>query len=378
MWGRSVQVFALDSTTAGDDRQRRSPMRGAVLTHAPSPCWRLVPRRSAPHRPFPGLKALLSPVRRYRPFCAPAAKALSHRLFEQFGIIGSIERHAQHHGDAEDGAERIGDTPAGDIRCAAMNRFVERLSAPEPVDSDQARPTAACRASPTPSPRNRTECRRRYFRSPSRRIARAARTICIAALSTYRWLSSTSENAAACRADHFLAPQHAGFEDIRLVDRANPSFSGARQFEGCLRYPPNLISRVLLGVETAALPVGERLDAARLAEVDAAGELTNDDEVDTAEHVGFERSRFGQSRIGDDRSKICEEIVFAAQAEASSPPCARPPEPPLSPARRWRPKESRRLRPSHRRCQEGAPSRSPGTESARIALRAAPPEGFAL
>ena len=85
--------------------------------------------------------------------------------------------------------------------------------------------------------------------------------------------------------DDFLAPQHAGLEHIGLVDRTDPALSRARQLEGCPRHAANLVGGVLLGVETAALPVGKRFDAARLAEIDAAGEFADDDEVDIFEHA---------------------------------------------------------------------------------------------
>src|SRR5207244_13414622 len=92
----------------------------------------------------------------------------------------------------------------------------------------------------------------------------------------------------------FLAPQHAGFEYIGLVDRANLVPSRPRQLKRGTRDTANLISRILLGVEATALPVGERLDAARLAEINPAGQFANDDEVDVPQHAGLERRRIRQ------------------------------------------------------------------------------------
>ncbi len=74
----------------------------------------------------------------------------------------------------------------------------------------------------------------------------------------------------------------------------------------------------MLGVETATLPVGKRFDAARLSEIDAAGQLPNDDEVDPPEHAGLERCRIGQSRIGDNGPQVGVKIVFAAQRQQAS------------------------------------------------------------
>ena len=115
--------------------------------------------------------------------------------------------------------------------------------------------------------------------------------------------------------DDFLAPQHAGLEHVGLVDRTDLVPSRPRQLESGTRDAANLIGGVLLGVEAAALPVGERLDAARLAEINAAGQFADDDEIDVPEHAGLERRRIRQRRMGDDRPEIGVEIVFAAQAE---------------------------------------------------------------
>src|ERR1700682_4556973 len=98
------------------------------------------------------------------------------------------------------------------------------------------------------------------------------------------------------QSDDFLAPQHAGFKNIRLVHRTYPALPCAREFESRPRHAADLIGGVLLGVETATLPVGKRFDAARFSKIDAAGQLPNDDEVDPPEHTGLERCRIGQSR----------------------------------------------------------------------------------
>src|SRR6202171_4332558 len=98
------------------------------------------------------------------------------------------------------------------------------------------------------------------------------------------------------QSDDFLAPQHTGFQNIRLVHRTYPTLPRTRQFESGPRDAAYLIGGVLLGVETATLPIGQRFDAARFSEIDAAGQLPNDDEIDPPEHTGLERCRIGQSR----------------------------------------------------------------------------------
>src|SRR5689334_9629084 len=87
------------------------------------------------------------------------------------------------------------------------------------------------------------------------------------------------------QSDHLLAPEHAGLQHIGLVHRANLVAARARQLEGRPRDAADLVRGVLLGVETATLPVCKRFDAARLAGIDAAGEFPDDDEVDAMEHM---------------------------------------------------------------------------------------------
>src|SRR5690242_21777917 len=84
--------------------------------------------------------------------------------------------------------------------------------------------------------------------------------------------------------DHLFAPQNTAFQYIGLVDRANLVPPRSRQLEGSTRDSTNLVCRVLLGVEPAALPVGQRLDAARFTKIDAAREFADDDEVHVSEN----------------------------------------------------------------------------------------------
>jgi hypothetical protein len=115
-----------------------------------------------------------------------------------------------------------------------------------------------------------------------------------------------------------LTPKHAGLQHIRLVHGTDLPFSRAGQFESGPRHAANLIGGVLLGVEAAALPIGERFDAPRFSEIDAAGKFADDDEVDIPEHTGLERRRIGQSRVGDDGPEVGVKIVFTAQRQQAS------------------------------------------------------------
>src|SRR6185312_6982779 len=50
-------------------------------------------------------------------------------LVDQVGVVGEGEGIAQHHGDAEEGGERIRQVLAGDIRGRAVHRLVEGAAA---------------------------------------------------------------------------------------------------------------------------------------------------------------------------------------------------------------------------------------------------------
>src|SRR6266481_5407093 len=87
------------------------------------------------------------------------------------------------------------------------------------------------------------------------------------------------------QSDNFFTPYHTGLKHIGLVHRTDLVPASTRQFERRLRHAANLVGGVLLGIETAPLPIGERLDAARLAEIDAAGQFANDVKVDAFQHM---------------------------------------------------------------------------------------------
>ena len=110
-----------------------------------------------------------------------------------------------------------------------------------------------------------------------------ARTSCIAALSTYMWSSATSGYWACDLGDDVL-PELEGLEHVGLVDAGQPLAALARRLEGDVGDALDLRARVahrvegLLGAGEGA--VGRAAPAARLAEVDVAGELADDQDVE--------------------------------------------------------------------------------------------------
>ena len=123
------------------------------------------------------------------------------------------------------------------------------------------------------------------------------RTSCMAQLSAYMCVSSTSGTRRRAACLHLLAPQHAGLHHVGLLDRAHLVAALARQLEGDARrrgrsrrsYRPACRRR-------ARLPSGSGLDAARLAEIDAAGQLAHDHDVEARARSRASASRHRPAR----------------------------------------------------------------------------------
>ena len=112
-----------------------------------------------------------------------------------------------------------------------------------------------------------------------------------------------------------LAPEQARLHHIGLLHAGDVVPALARQLERHARDALDLARGIALGVEPALLAVGQRLDAARLAEIDAAGALAHDHQVKAAHHVGLQRRGIDQ-RIEHDRGpQIGEQVEFLAQPQ---------------------------------------------------------------
>ena len=80
-----------------------------------------------------------------------------------------------------------------------------------------------------------------------------------------------------------LAPQPRRLEDVRLVDGSEPPSSLSRQPGGDAHHAPHLVC----GVDAQ---IGGTVSvAALLAEVEAAGELADDHQIDVAQHFRLHR-----------------------------------------------------------------------------------------
>ena len=117
-----------------------------------------------------------------------------------------------------------------------------------------------------------------------------ARISCIAAASTNRCVSSTSGYSLADARDD-VAPELHRLEHVGLVDRAHLAPARARGAERDVRDALDLGLRVAHRVERLARAAGVGADAARLAEVDVAGQLAQDHEVEARRRPRASASR---------------------------------------------------------------------------------------
>ena len=92
-------------------------------------------------------------------------------------------------------------------------------------------------------------------------------------------------------------------------------FLRARQLEGDARDAFDLVGVVNLGVDGALLAVAEVSDGLRLAEINAAGEFAQDDDVEALDHLALEARGFGQRRIADRRPDVGEQAEVLAQTQ---------------------------------------------------------------
>ena len=112
-----------------------------------------------------------------------------------------------------------------------------------------------------------------------------------------------------------LVPEDAGLHDVALLHRADAVRADAGELEGDGRDALDLEAVVDLGVDGALLAVAEVGDRLRLAEVDAAGELADDEDVEALDELALERGEVGEGVEALRRAEVGEELEVLAEAE---------------------------------------------------------------
>jgi hypothetical protein len=114
--------------------------------------------------------------------------------------------------------------------------------------------------------------------------------------------------------DH-LVPEHAGLHHVALLHRGEMVAALLRQLEADPRDALDLVGVVDLGVDRALLAVAQIGDGLGLAEIDAAGELAQDDDVEPFHHLALEARGFGERRVAHRRPDVGEQAEVLAQPQ---------------------------------------------------------------
>ena len=114
--------------------------------------------------------------------------------------------------------------------------------------------------------------------------------------------------------DHFV-PQHAGLHHVALFHRGDFVAPGPRQLEGDAGDALDLVGVVDLGIDGALLTVTEIGDRFRFAEINSAGELAQDDDVEAIDRFALQTRSVGKRRIDDRRADIGEQAEVLAQPQ---------------------------------------------------------------
>jgi hypothetical protein len=143
------------------------------------------------------------------------------------------------------------------------------------------------------------------------------RTSCMAQLSAYMWPSSTSLYSAACSAVtvwRHSTPVCMTLAFSTEVTLLRACGRGRRRRGDAL----DLRRGVDLGVEAALGAVRQGLDAARLAEIDAARQLAHDQMSRPCDDLRLQRGGAGERVEDHRRAQVGEEVHLLAQAQQAA------------------------------------------------------------
>ncbi len=113
-------------------------------------------------------------------------------------------------------------------------------------------------------------------------------------------------------------PEHAVAHDVALLGGVDLVLALARKVEGDAGDALDLARRVDGRVDGALLAVFEGHHFLRQAEVGAAGELAQDEDVEAFDELALQRGGFGECRIADGGAEVGEEVEVLAQAQQAA------------------------------------------------------------
>ncbi len=225
------------------------------------------------------------------PVLIPSFNTEAAAFLSKIGLGAAVERIAQHHGDAEQHGQRIGDAAARRYRAPSRARARKRAGRPPslrtaPSEAEGSMPSelVSIDASSDSMSSNRLSVTMTSNWSGLR--AAAASRNC----RQYMWLSATSWYSAAWIA--VTSSRHSRPDSMTLAFSTEQTLGSdgcgqarmrrARRGESRRSYRPALIS--------APLAVADIGDAPGFAEIDAAGQFAHDHDVQAPHNLGFETS----------------------------------------------------------------------------------------
>ena len=221
----------------------------------------------------------------------------AHGPFNLPGKSGLAQRITQHERQGEYGGERIGLILAGDIRGRAVHGFIQ----PESAAGQRGRGQHADRAGQH-GRQIRQNIAKQIGRDDHIKLFGLAHQLHRGIID----IQMPQFNAGIIRRDAAdgLAPELGGLQHIGLVHGTEPPLPFGGDLKGHPRDPFDLMLRVNQSIQTLPLPAGQLADAARLAEIDAAGQLAHDHDVQTADPLRFQGRGRGQLREQHGRAQI--------------------------------------------------------------------------
>ena len=244
---------------------------------------------------------------------APEARVRVTAEFQQVGGLAEAEGIAQAHGKRADHGDRVRVALAGDVGGRAVDRLVEGLAAALGVDGAQRGGGQHAERAGEHRRHVREHVAEQVVGDEDVVLLRAADQLHGAVVGEH----VLQADVAVLGVDlgHDLLPEDAGLHDVVLLGRGDPARALAGEVEGHVGDPLDLGRGVDLGVDGALRAVRQGGDLLRLAEIDAAGELAHDHDVEALDQLALQGRGVGEGRVADRRAQVGEEAEILAQAQ---------------------------------------------------------------
>src|ERR1035437_8913713 len=240
-----------------------------------------------------------------------AGAEASHQGGDDAGLhalrfFGQMKGVAQHQGDREDGAERIGDVLAGDVGSRSMDGFVETDRASDAGGGEQAE------RSHDPANLIGEDVAEHVFGEDDVELGRPEDERHGSRVHVHVGELDIGEIAGDASDD--LAPETRTLQNIRLVDGEQAPAAGASELKGNAGDALDLRLTIPHGVERLAR-AGFACDGARLAEIQSPEQFAHDENVSSFHDFFAQRRAGGERRIKDRGTEIGERSELLAEAQ---------------------------------------------------------------